>query len=220
MSEAPIRVLIVDDEAPARARLRDVLADCAAELPLEIVGEAGTARDALAVMALKPADVLLLDIRMPEIDGIEFAQHLQKLENPPGVIFGFHGLRVIPVSGPSVTPFQPNSGVVVLPSSTAPCSRSRATTGASSFHGPLGSMVFEPRSVGQPRVSSRSLMETGTPSSRPCGAPLAQRFSDCFASFMEEPESRKQNAFKTGLSFSMRCKTARVTSTGESCFLA
>ena len=52
---------------------------------------------------------------------------------PPGVISGFQGLRVMPVSGVSVTPFQPNSGVVVLPSSTAPCSRRRATAGASSF---------------------------------------------------------------------------------------
>src|SRR5881394_4495899 len=56
-------------------------------------------------------------------------------EEPPGVFFGFHGLRVMPVSGLSVTPFQPNSGVVVLPSSTAPCSRSLAVAGASSFHG-------------------------------------------------------------------------------------
>src|SRR6187200_2479659 len=38
-------------------------------------------------------------------------------EDPPGVFAGFHGLRVMPVSGLSVTPFQPNSGVVVLPSS-------------------------------------------------------------------------------------------------------
>ncbi len=73
-------------------------------------------------------------------------------EDPPGVRSGFQGLRVMPVSGLSVTPFQPNSGVVVLPKITAPCSRRRATAGASSFHGPLGSMVFEPRSVGQPFV--------------------------------------------------------------------
>ena len=71
-------------------------------------------------------------------------------EEPPGVFALFQGLRVMPVSGLSVTPFQPNSGVVVLPRSTAPCSRSRAVAGASSFHGPLGSIVFEPRSVGQP----------------------------------------------------------------------
>ena len=78
-------------------------------------------------------------------------------DEPPGVIFGFQGLRVMPVRGLSVTPFQPNSGVVVLPSSTAPCSRRRATAGASSFHGPLGSVVFELRSVGQPLVTNRYL---------------------------------------------------------------
>src|SRR5687767_7994537 len=87
MSAAPLRILIVDDEAPARARLRDLLADCAAEIGLEIVGDAGTARDALEVMAAAPADLLLLDIRMPEMDGIEFAQHLQKLDNPPAIVF-------------------------------------------------------------------------------------------------------------------------------------
>ena len=45
----------------------------------------GTARDALDVLAAAPADVLLLDIRMPEMDGIEFAQHLQKLPQPPAI---------------------------------------------------------------------------------------------------------------------------------------
>src|SRR5687768_18194080 len=88
-------------------------------------------------------------------------------EEPPGVFALFQGLRVMPVRGLSVTPFQPNSGVVVLPTITAPCSRSRAVAGASSFHGPLGSMVFEPRSVGQPFVRIRSLIDTGTPSIRP-----------------------------------------------------
>src|SRR5205814_5554781 len=84
-------------------------------------------------------------------------------------------------SGLSVTPFQPNSGVVVLPSSTAPASRKRATAGASSSHGPFGSIVFEPRSVGQPRARIKSLIETGTPSSGPIGAPLIQRVSDSVA---------------------------------------
>src|SRR3712207_978137 len=87
MSQVPLRVLIVDDEAPARARLRDLLADCSTELPLEVVGEAGTARGAVEVLATTPADVILLDIRMPEMDGIEFAQHLQKLPEPPAIIF-------------------------------------------------------------------------------------------------------------------------------------
>lgn len=87
MSEGVLRILIVDDEAPARARLKDLLADCSAELPLEIVGEAATARDAVNILATTPADVILLDIRMPEMDGIEFAQHLQKLPQPPAIVF-------------------------------------------------------------------------------------------------------------------------------------
>ena len=87
MSAQPLRVLIVDDEAPARARLKDLLADCSAEMPLEVVGEAATARQAVDVLAASAADVVLLDIRMPEMDGIEFAQHLQKLPQPPAIIF-------------------------------------------------------------------------------------------------------------------------------------
>src|SRR4029078_3080119 len=97
---------------------------------------------------------------------------------PPGVFSGFQGLRVMPVSGEPVTPFQPNSGVVVLPSNTAPSSSSRATVGASSSQACFGSTALEPRSVGQPLVISRSLTVAGTPSTRPCGRPLAQRSSD------------------------------------------
>src|SRR5688572_5102434 len=52
-------------------------------------------------------------------------------EEPPAALAGFHGLRVMPDSGLSVTPFQPNSGVVVLPKNTEPFSRSRATMGES-----------------------------------------------------------------------------------------
>jgi two-component system response regulator AlgR len=83
----PIRVLIVDDEAPARSRMRDLIADCAATLPVEVVGEAANGREALyAACSLNP-DVVLLDIRMPEIGGIEVAEHLLKLDAPPAVIF-------------------------------------------------------------------------------------------------------------------------------------
>src|SRR5260370_17104980 len=64
--------------------------------------------------------------------------------DPPAVRLGSHGLRVTPVSGLSVTAFQPNSGVVVLPSSTAPCSRSRATAGASTAHRPAASSFPHP----------------------------------------------------------------------------
>ena len=87
MTTEPLRLLIVDDEAPARARLKDLLSDCAGEIAHEIVGEAGNGREALDLIAATPVDVVLLDIRMPEIDGIELAQHLQKLPQPPSVIF-------------------------------------------------------------------------------------------------------------------------------------
>ena len=87
MSATPLRILLVDDEAPARARLKDLLADCAGEVAHEIVGEAATARAALDLLASTGADLILLDIRMPEMDGIELAQHLQKLPQPPAIVF-------------------------------------------------------------------------------------------------------------------------------------
>ena len=83
----PLRVVVVDDEAPARSRLKELLADCAGELPLAIAGEAASGLAAIELLAAEPADVVLLDVRMPEMDGIEVAQHLQKLERPPAVIF-------------------------------------------------------------------------------------------------------------------------------------
>jgi len=83
----PLRVVIVDDEAPARSRMRDLLGECAAEFPVTVTGEAASGRAALELLAREPADLVLLDIRMPEMDGIEVAQHLQQLENPPAVVF-------------------------------------------------------------------------------------------------------------------------------------
>ncbi|MCG6932717.1 MAG: LytTR family DNA-binding domain-containing protein [Gallionella sp.] len=85
--ELALRVFIVDDEPPARTRLRDLLNDCGAQLALEIVGEAGNGREALEKLTSIAADVVLLDIRMPQMDGIELAQHLNKLPKPPVVIF-------------------------------------------------------------------------------------------------------------------------------------
>ena len=89
---APLSVMIVDDEAPARARLRDLLADIAGEQPNAVVAEAGNgllALEALAglVGAGLSLDVVLVDIRMPTMDGIELARHLALLEKPPGIIF-------------------------------------------------------------------------------------------------------------------------------------
>lgn len=89
MSEGarPLRVVIVDDEAPARSRMRDLLADCAAEFPVAVAGEAASGLAALELLSREAVDVVLLDIRMPEMDGIEVAQHLQRLDQPPAVIF-------------------------------------------------------------------------------------------------------------------------------------
>ena len=80
--ELPLRIFVVDDEPPARNRLRDLLRDCSEQLPLEVVGEAGNGQEALDKLLETPADVVLLDIRMPQMDGIELAQHLNKLPKP------------------------------------------------------------------------------------------------------------------------------------------
>jgi two-component system response regulator AlgR len=82
-----LRIVIADDEAPARSRIRDLLEDCAATFALEVVGEAANGRTLIDLLQRTPADVVLLDIRMPEMDGIEAAQHIQKLPDPPSVIF-------------------------------------------------------------------------------------------------------------------------------------
>ena len=82
-----LRVFIVDDEPPARNRLHDLLDDCSEQLALEVVGEAANGQEALDKLGDIHADVVLLDIRMPQMDGIELAQHLNKLLNPPVIIF-------------------------------------------------------------------------------------------------------------------------------------
>jgi len=82
-----LRIVIADDEAPARSRIRDLLEDCAATFALEVVGEAANGRALIELLQRTPADVVLLDIRMPGMDGIEAAQHMQRLPQPPAVIF-------------------------------------------------------------------------------------------------------------------------------------
>jgi len=77
-----MRVLIVDDEAPARARLRQMLAS---EPVLEIVGEAETGTQAMKLAVDLRPDVILLDIQMPGCSGIDVAASLPKPR--PHVIF-------------------------------------------------------------------------------------------------------------------------------------
>jgi two-component system response regulator AlgR len=82
-----LRVFIADDEAPARERLKELLADIAAELPTEVVGEAASGLDAVAQLPASRAQVLLLDIEMPGMRGLEVARHLGALELAPAVVF-------------------------------------------------------------------------------------------------------------------------------------
>ena len=79
-----MKVLVVDDEAPARARLRAMLEEIGG---YEVCGEAANGRETLEQCEAYQPDVLLLDIRMPGMDGLEAAQHLQSLSQPPAIIF-------------------------------------------------------------------------------------------------------------------------------------
>lgn len=78
------RVLIVDDEAPARDRLKRLLAEIET---CECVGEAGDGQEALQACAQLSPSVVLLDVRMPGLTGMEVARHLGSLAHPPAVIF-------------------------------------------------------------------------------------------------------------------------------------
>ena len=79
-----MKVVIADDEPLARERLRALLA---AHPDLELVAEAGDGREALHACAEHDADVVLLDIAMPGIDGLEAARHLAAFEPRPAVVF-------------------------------------------------------------------------------------------------------------------------------------
>lgn len=81
-----LRVLLVDDESLARSRLTTLLGDCAA--PGAVVSvEAADAKQAMNALKLGTFDVVLLDIRMPGIDGITLAQTIAAMPQPPAVVF-------------------------------------------------------------------------------------------------------------------------------------
>lgn len=84
-----LNILIADDESPARNRLRSLLAEVD---NTSVLGEAKNGMELLDIINQlsqnqRQPDVVLLDIRMPQMDGIETALHLQKLSRPPAIIF-------------------------------------------------------------------------------------------------------------------------------------
>ena len=79
-----MKILIVDDEKPARDRLARLVEGLSA---YQIVGEAGNGNEALRKAESSQPDIVLMDIRMPGMDGIQAARHLSRLPQPPAVIF-------------------------------------------------------------------------------------------------------------------------------------
>ena len=87
MQVCPLKVLIVDDERLARRRLDDALSTIATTYPLDIVGHADNGQAALVLIEEESPDVVLLDIQMPGMSGIDVARALQHRPLRPAVIF-------------------------------------------------------------------------------------------------------------------------------------
>ena len=81
-----LRVLLVDDEALARSRLTTLLGDCLAPSAV-VAAEAADAVQAMTALRFGTFDVVLLDIRMPGMDGVTLAKTIAALPQPPAVVF-------------------------------------------------------------------------------------------------------------------------------------
>lgn len=79
-----MKILIVDDEAPARERLRELVQELYPEHKLI---EAADGLEAFEKIKVHDPEIILLDIRMPRMDGLEVANHLLHLDKPPAVVF-------------------------------------------------------------------------------------------------------------------------------------
>lgn len=79
-----LKIIIADDEAPARNRLKDLLSDIA---HVSLLAETKNGKEAIEAAIKHAPDIMLLDIRMPLMDGLEAAEHAQKLDPKPYIIF-------------------------------------------------------------------------------------------------------------------------------------
>ena len=79
-----MKVLIVDDEQLARDRLQRLLADVEG---IEVAGQAANGMQAVKQCEEVEPDIVLMDIRMPGMDGLEAARHMTQMSEPPAVVF-------------------------------------------------------------------------------------------------------------------------------------
>ena len=111
MTTSPIRVFLVDDQQMVRAGFR-MLVD--SQDDMEVVGEAGDGHDGLAQAAELRPDVVLMDIRMPRLNGLDATRELLDRTDPPRVIV--------------LTTFDADSSGISLPSRRSPDSSSRLSS--------------------------------------------------------------------------------------------
>ena len=81
-----LKVLLVDDEILARSRLRTLLAECTAP-GAEVLAEAANGPQAITALRQAAFDLVLLDVRMPGMDGVQLAQTIAGMPQPPAVVF-------------------------------------------------------------------------------------------------------------------------------------